>query len=109
MDGGTLVRDTGGRGGAGAGKKTIRYQCYGNSTQANTKWLQDSRDDAVQLEHQVVALLPSPSAELQLFVVAVLQLLLLVVAVRIEKARSVRMKIGSFCLLVMFRLRYLLN
>ena len=94
MDGGTLVRDTGGRGGAGAGKK--RYQCYGNSTKTDTKWLEDSRDDAVQLEHQVVALLPSTSAVLQLFLVAVLQLLLLVVAVRIEKARSVRMKKGSF-------------
>ena len=105
MDGGTLDRDTGGRGGAGAGKKTIRYQCYGNSTQANTKWLQDSRDDAVQLEHQVVALFPPTSAVLQLLLVAVLQLLLLVVAVRIEEARSVRMKIGSFW----FRLRYLLN
>ena len=85
--------------------KKKRYQCYGNSTKTDTKWLEDSRDDAVQLEHQVVALLPSTSAELQLFVVAVLQLLLLVVAVRIEKARSVRMKIGSFW----FRLRYLLN
>ena len=84
-------------------KKTICYQCYGNSTKTDTKWLQDSRDDAVQLEHQVVALLPSTSAELQLFVAAVLQLLLLVVAVRIEEARSVR--IGS----CWFRLRYLLN
>ena len=94
MDGGTLDRDTGGRVGAGAGKNVTNVTeivC----TKTDTKWLQDSRDDAVQLEHQVVALLPSPSAVLQLFLVAVLQLLLHVVAVRIEKARSVRMKIGS--------------
>ena len=43
-----------------------------------TKRFQDSRDDAVQLEHQVVALLPATSP--------VFQLVLLVVAVRVEQA-----------------------
>ena len=44
---------------------------------SQTKRFQDSRDDAVQLEHQVVALLPAASS--------VFQLLLLVVAVRVEQ------------------------
>ena len=44
---------------------------------SHTKRFQDSRDDAVQLEHQVVALLSATSS--------VFQLLLLVVAVRVEQ------------------------
>ena len=44
---------------------------------SHTKRFQDSRDDAVQLEHEVVALLPATSP--------VFQLLLLIVAVRVEQ------------------------
>ena len=83
--GGTLLRDTGGREGAGAGKIDDYERFW---IMANTKRLEDARNDAVQLQHEVITLLPTASS--------ILQLLLLVVTVRIKQARPDRMRTRSF-------------
>ena len=56
---------------------------------ASTKRLKYTRNDAVQLQHQVIALLPPASSIFQL-------LLLLVVTVRIKQARPDRMRSRFF-------------
>ena len=76
MVGGARLRDIEGKEGAGASER-ICIDWNFLILSSHTKRFQDARDDAVQLEHEVVALLPATSS--------VFQLLLLVVAVRVEQ------------------------